>query len=57
VREITHKCYELKKGTNVYCGDCGFEMQVVTECGPNCKDNHCCETNDLFCCGKPMDMR
>ncbi|MDY0387877.1 MAG: hypothetical protein RBT65_12285 [Methanolobus sp.] len=52
-----HKCYELKKGTKLYCKECGFEMEVTTECGPSCKEEGCCEVSELKCCGEPMQVK
>ncbi len=50
------RCNEMKKGQVLFCGDCGFEVQVIKECGEECELGACC-TGDLSCCGKPMKLK
>ncbi|WP_255336326.1 hypothetical protein [Methanosarcina sp. KYL-1] len=50
------RCGELKKGQILVCGECGFELQVVKECGEICTTGACC-TGDVMCCGEPMNLK
>lgn len=53
-----HKCYEMKKGTKIYCKECGFELEVTAECGPSCVEgSDCCEDGEIKCCGEPMVIK
>ena len=50
------RCYELKKGDILVCDECGFKMEIIEECGENCKKRGCCDVTELMCCGEPMKI-
>jgi hypothetical protein len=56
VHHLHKKCFEMKIGQKLACDDCGLELTVVKECDQHCKEKGCCETNDFYCCGKPMAL-
>lgn len=50
-------CGDLKMGQVLRCEICGFELQVVKECGEVvCTTEECC-TGDVTCCGVPMKLK
>ncbi|AKB81631.1 MULTISPECIES: hypothetical protein [Methanosarcina] len=50
-------CGDLKMGQTLRCEACGFELQVVKECGDaSCSTDACC-TGNVTCCGEPMKLK
>ena len=50
-------CGDLKLGQVLRCERCGFELEVVKECGDvTCATEACC-TGDVTCCGEPMKLK
>jgi hypothetical protein len=50
-------CGDLKMGQVLRCEACGFELQVVKECGDvSCSTDTCC-TGNVTCCGEPMKLK
>ncbi len=53
-------CHEMKKGEIYVCGDCGMELQVISECmevGTPEEECACHDADDpcsIECCGKPL---
>ena len=50
-------CGDLKMGQVLRCERCGFELEVVKECGDvSCATDACC-TGDVTCCGEHVKCK